>query len=146
MTKKIKPAAPPFHGSVLDDVPMEFEDIDDRRDKLIVPKPITVKVPKKSNKVLTSPKHKRILKSVISKLIGKDDKMASNDKTKTAEKKSGLAYAIKSIAWLVEASFRGFAGWVLLTNFDHLATTIAAFYALGTAALIVVTHFVKAHK
>lgn len=54
--------------------------------------------------------------------------------------------AIKSLAWLVEAAFRGFVGWVLLTNFHNYATTVAAMYALATAGIIVVTHFVKAHK
>lgn len=53
---------------------------------------------------------------------------------------------LRSAAWLVEATFRTFAGWVLLGNFDHLATTVAALYALGTAGLIVAAHFFKAHK
>ena len=56
------------------------------------------------------------------------------------------ANAIRSAFWLGEAAFRIFAGWVLLGNFDHYATTLAALYALGTAGLIVVVHFAKAHK
>lgn len=73
--------------------------------------------------------------------------MASTDKTKNDQTKKGKALCtIKSIAWLGEASFRFFVAWVLLTNFDNLATTAAAFYALGTAAIIVLAHFVGAHK
>lgn len=74
--------------------------------------------------------------------------MASTDKTNKTEttKKAGVANAIKSVAWLTEAAFRFFAGWALLTNFDNLATTIAAFYALGTATIIVVAHFIRANR
>lgn len=66
-----------------------------------------------------------------------------NKKTST---KNDKAEVLKSIAWLLEAAFRGFVGYVLLSQFDHLVTTIAAFYALGTAGVIVVAHFVKAHR
>lgn len=89
-------------------------------------------------KHLTKPNKGSILKGV--KLKRKDNKMASN-KTKTSK-----TDVIKSIAWLVEASFRAFVGWVLLNNFDHFVTTAVAFYAIGTAGIIVVTHFVRAHN
>lgn len=69
--------------------------------------------------------------------------MAHDIQTKTTVNKID---AVKSIAWLVEAAFRSFAGWVMLTSFHNYATTVAAIYALGTAGVIVVTHFVKAHK
>lgn len=73
--------------------------------------------------------------------------MAKDNETKTdVVKKSNKFDAVKSIAWLIEAAFRGFAGWVLLTNFHNYATTVAAVYALATGAVIVITHFVKAHK
>lgn len=68
--------------------------------------------------------------------------MAKDIETKTVRKFDML----KSGAWLLEAAFRGFVGWVLLTNFHNYATTAAAVYALATATAIVVTHFVKAHK
>lgn len=127
MSKKTEPT-----GSFLDDVELEYEEEPQE------------KPTKKSKKVLTSPKHKSILKNVISKLKERTTLMASPE-TKTA-KKTTAAQTIKSLAWLVEAGFRGFVGWVLLTNFDQLVTTVAAIYALGTATLIVATHFVKAHK
>lgn len=63
-------------------------------------------------------------------------------KTKTAK----TANAIKSSAWLVEASWRGLVGWVLLANFSHFLAIAAAWYALATAAVIVVYHFFNAHK
>lgn len=85
--------------------------------------------------------HKRNTMKPVKKLKRKDDKMA-NDKQKNNSKLD----VVKSVAWLLEASFRGFVGWVLLRNFDHVVTTAAAIYALGTAGAIVVTHFVKAHK
>lgn len=96
----------------------------------------------KSKKVLTIPKPSGIIE-FVNKAKRKDDKMAA-DKTKKAN--GNKANMVKSAAWLVEAAFRAFAGWVLLTNFEHFATTAAAFYALGTAALIVVIHFFKANK
>lgn len=94
----------------------------------------------KYKKVLTNVKPSGIIKPV-KKLIRKDDKTMAHDKNKKANK-----YALLSAAWLIEAAFRAFVGWVLLSNFDNLATTAAAFYALGTAGLIVATHFVRAHK
>lgn len=95
---------------------------------------------KKSTKYLTIANKKAIMVSVR-KSQRKDNKM-----TTSKIKKSTKFNAVLSIAWLVEATFRGFVGWVLLTNFDHWVTTVAAFYALGTAGLIVASHFVRAHK
>lgn len=101
-------------------------------------------LPKKSNrgntkKDLTKQNKGSKIESV--NLKRKDNKMVTHKKQ--TSKKSDY---VKSVAWLVEAGFRGFVGWILLSNFDHLATTAVAFYALGTAGIIVVTHFVKAHK
>lgn len=94
----------------------------------------------KSTKYLTKVKPPGIIE-LVKKLKRKDDKMA-HDKNK----KSNKSNAVISIAWLVEATFRGFVGWILLNNFDHLVTTAAGIYALGTAGVIVVMHFVRAHK
>lgn len=104
--------------------------------------------PEKSNKgkykkVLTNTKRGSIIKGVH-KLIGKDDKKM-NAKPKN-QKQFDWRGAVKSLAWLVEAAFRGFIGWILLSNFDNLATTAVAFYALGTAGIIVVMHFVRANR
>lgn len=130
-------------------------------DKFLKPKKVKVTLPIKPDKYLllpSDPKYreksnrgKRIKYLTISKrgsiikrvkkLIRKDIKMASN-KTNKSKK----ADVVKSVAWLVEATFRGFVGWILLSNFDHLLTTAVAFYALGTGAVIVVSHFVRAHR
>jgi hypothetical protein len=49
--------------------------------------------------------------------------------------------------WLIEATFRGFVGYMLLAHFRHNYVAVAAaLYALLTAAMIVIVHFVKAHK
>ena len=54
---------------------------------------------------------------------------------------------VKSVAWLIEATFRAYAGYMLVSNFRHnYAALAAAVYALITAAMIVVTHFAKAHN
>lgn len=95
----------------------------------------------KTRKYLTKSKVGRILKPVNK--LRKDDKMA-HDKNKT--NKSNKLDFVKSLAWLLEAAFRFFVGWILLSKFDHYITTVAALYALGTGAVIVITHFVKAHK
>jgi hypothetical protein len=67
--------------------------------------------------------------------------------TTTPTKTNSTKEVIKSVMWLVEATFRGFAGYMLLNNFRHNYVAVAAgLYALITAAMIVVAHFVKAHK
>lgn len=69
---------------------------------------------------------------------------ASTKNTKTESTKGDY---VKSIAWLIEATFRGFVGYMLLVHFRHNYVAVAAgVYALVTAGLIVITHFVKAHK
>lgn len=73
-------------------------------------------------------------------------KSTSKNNTGAAPAKSGKTETIKSLAWLVEATFRGFVGWLLLTNFHNYVVVVAAVYALVTAGIIVVSHFVKAHK
>lgn len=51
----------------------------------------------------------------------------------------------KSVAWLVETAARAIAGYLIMTNFNHIITLVIAVYFLGTAALLLVTHFVKAY-
>lgn len=84
--------------------------------------------------------------------------MAKKDTTKSnpeaAPVKSGNKETIKSLAWLVEATIRGFSGWLMLAYAGRITASstftyviaAAAIYLLGTAAIIVVAHFVKAHK
>lgn len=132
--KAIRKKAEPF--MLLDSDPAaDFEDLKDRTEKR--------NSRGKPKKVLTNTKVFARLR-LVNKAKRKDDKMAT-DKQKTTNK-TNKGDIIKSVAWLVEAAFRAFVGWVLLSNFDHLVTTAAAFYALGTAGVIVVTHFVNAHK
>lgn len=115
------------HNNSLDKFNLEFEDMNQPSNPL------------KSKKVLTNIKESNIIEDV-KKLKRKDNKMA-NDKNQ-----KNVRNVLTSIAWLVEAGIRAFTGWVLLSNFDYLVTTIAAVYLLATAGLIVITHFVKAHK
>lgn len=65
------------------------------------------------------------------------------NQTKTNKSKE----VVKSIAWLIEATFRGYVGVILLAKFkkNYLAD-VASLYSLATSGLIVITHFVKAHK
>jgi hypothetical protein len=100
----------------------------------------------KPKKVLTNLNDRRIIRPV-NNITRKDESMSNQETEKPKKNKRNFKIeAIKSIAWLLESGFRGFVGWILLSNFDRLPTTIAAFYALGTAAIIVITHFIKAHK
>ena len=64
----------------------------------------------------------------------------------TKKQTNSKADYTKSLAWLIEASFRIFAGYVLLTHFHNYVTVVAAIYALVTAGVIVVVHFINAHK
>lgn len=67
--------------------------------------------------------------------------------TETKNTKGQVSTAAKSIAWIVEAGFRGFVGWVMLNFHAHNYVMAAAgIYALLTAFVIVVAHFIKAHK
>lgn len=59
--------------------------------------------------------------------------------------KKGLD-VVKSVAWLIEAGFRGFAGYAMLTHLHNYVVVAAGIYSLATATIIVVMHFVKAHK
>jgi hypothetical protein len=73
--------------------------------------------------------------------------MTTKKENKTEEPKSSKADSVKAVAWLIEAAFRGFVGYMLLAHFRHNYVAVAAsVYSLATAALIVGTHFVKAHK
>ena len=65
----------------------------------------------------------------------------------TTPTKNNNKEVIKSVMWLIEATFRGFVGYMLLVHFRHNYVAVAAsIYALVTGAMIVVVHFVKAHK
>lgn len=115
------------------------------RDYMLTPsdpkyrKPKTI-TPMRSIKVLTNAKERSIIRRVKNHKR-KDKKMGTN-KTNKLNKTE----AVKSLMWLIEAAFRGFVGWVLLTNFDHKVTTAVAIYSLLTAGLIVVVHFFKAQQ
>lgn len=101
----------------------------------------------KYKKILTNVNIRRIMER-ITKLIRKDDKKMTEIHPKASKKSKSFDWrgAVKSLAWLIEAAFRGFVGWILLSNFDNTLATAAAFYALGTAGIIVVMHFVRANR
>lgn len=100
----------------------------------------------KSKKVLTNQNRWSIIKRV-SKKVNRKEHIVKDITTNKKSNKKRFDYrgAIKSIAWLVEAAVRAFTGWTLLANFDNYITTAAAIYLLGTAGVIVIRHFVKAH-
>lgn len=102
----------------------------------------------KYKKVLTKTKRGSIIKRVFKINKRKDDNKMTDTTTPKAKKSKSFDWrgAVKSIAWLIEAGFRGFVGWILLSNFDNLAATSAAIYALGTAGIIIVMHFVRANR
>ena len=66
----------------------------------------------------------------------------STTKNQTNVKKD----VIKSLMWLIEATFRGFVGWALLSHSHNYVAIAAGVYALATGVLIVMVHFVKAHE
>jgi len=67
--------------------------------------------------------------------------------TTTPTKTNTSKEVIKSVMWLIEATFRGFVSYMLLVHFRHNYVAVAAgLYALITSAMIVIAHFVKAHK
>lgn len=102
-----------------------------------------VELPKhksKPNKVLTNLKQFAILRNV-NKAKRKGDKMATDNK-KTSNKSSGL----KSAGWLVLAVQQGFVGYVLLSNFSNYFVVAGAIASLLIAGVIVVAHFIGAHK
>jgi hypothetical protein len=70
--------------------------------------------------------------------------MADKAKTKTKNLKNTAANTTKAIAWVIEAAFRTFVGIVALQNFTGYVATAVAVYALLTAGVIIVSHFVKA--
>lgn len=115
--------------SLLDTVKLDYEDMEPKENNTVGQTKVLTKLSKRS--IIDHVKAKR-----------KDDKKMAHDKTK----KSNKFDVVKSVAWLIEAAFRAFVGWILLTNFDRYITTAAALYALGTAAIIVVAHFVKANR
>lgn len=53
---------------------------------------------------------------------------------------------VKSFAWLIETAARAAAGYLILSNYNHIVTTIVAMYFLVTATVLLVTHFVKAYS
>lgn len=116
-----------------------------RRPPKPIPLPENRKHKSKPNKVLTNLKAFATLRNV-NKAKRKGDKIMATDNKKTSTKSNDKLEVLESLAWLVEAAFRGFVGWVLLHNFNNYATTAAGIYALGTAGVIVVLHFVRAHR
>lgn len=93
-------------------------------------------------KYLTIKEKGSIIRSV-NKLKRKDNKMA-NDKTKN--KKGNAKKMLSSIVWLTFAVQQAFIGIVLLNNFDNYFVIVGALISLGIAGVIVVSHFVRAHK
>lgn len=65
---------------------------------------------------------------------------------KTKGKFKGSANVGKSVAWLVETAARTAAGYLIITNFNHVVATVVALYFLATAAVLVATHFLKAYS
>lgn len=114
--------------STIRNFPIFFEDLPKKKDNS-----------GNSRKYLTKDKKNHIMGSVI-KLKRKDDKMTKEKNTKNNKRD-----ILKSITWLLEATFRIFVGWLLLSNFDNIFVVIAALYALGSAGVIVIAHFVKAY-
>lgn len=54
---------------------------------------------------------------------------------------------VKSVMWLIEAAFLGYVGYMLLAHYRHNYIAVAAgLFALFQTAMIVIVHFVKAHK
>lgn len=94
----------------------------------------------KSRKVLTKQKRWSII-GLVNKLNERTKNMAKDKNTK-----HNKLDVLKSIAWLVEAAFRFFVGWVLLSKFHQPVMVAAALYALGSGALIVIAHFIKANR
>jgi hypothetical protein len=67
--------------------------------------------------------------------------------TTPTQTKSSKAEYIKSLAWLIEATFNAYVGYMLLAHFRHnYVADVAGIYALASAGLIVVVHFIKAHN
>lgn len=64
--------------------------------------------------------------------------------TDQTKKRKSLNFA-KSFAWLIETAARAAAGYLILSNYNHIVTTIVAMYFLVTATALLVTHFVKAY-
>lgn len=98
----------------------------------------------KPKKVLTNRKTFARLRSVINHKSRKGDKMSTDNK-KTSNK-SSKGGALKSVAWLAFAVQQGFVGYVLLTNFSNYFVVAAAVASLLIAGVIVVAHFISAHK
>lgn len=95
-----------------------------------------------TTKYLTINDKWRIL-ALVNKLKRKDKKMAA-DKTKKAKGKK--LNMLKSIIWLSFAVQQAFEAYVLLRNFDNYFVAAAALISLGIAGVVVVSHFISAHK
>lgn len=107
-------------------------------------KPEIVEHKSKPKKVLTNRNAFARLRSVINHKSRKGDKMSTDNK-KTSNK-SSKGGALKSVAWLAFAVQQGFIGYVLLTNFSNYFVVAAAVASLLIAGVIVVAHFIGAHK
>lgn len=60
--------------------------------------------------------------------------------------KNQIGDSTKAAAWLVEAAFRTTVGIVIFQKTTGVVFTAIALYALATAGLILISHFVKAYK
>ncbi len=67
------------------------------------------------------------------------------EETNTKEKSGKALAALKSAGWLLETVARGLAGYVILTNFNHMVAIVIGIYFTATGAALLVTHFVKAY-
>jgi len=81
----------------------------------------------------------------VNNLKRKGDKMATDNKQPNKKDSKGVS-TVKSVAWLLLAVQQGFVGYVLLANFSNYFVVAAALLSLGIAGVVVVAHFVKAHK
>lgn len=63
---------------------------------------------------------------------------------KSTQNKS--AAVVKSIAWLIETAARAIAGYMVYANFTGIFSTIVAAYFMLTAAILLITHFVRAYS
>lgn len=139
---KDRKAAEPF--LLLENDPTNFWGDDKPKPKREIKVPVKFINTSKPKKVLTNLKHFVTLRTVNKAKSRKGDKMAKDNKQ--TPQKSSKGGMLKSIAWLVFAAQQGFVGYVLLANFSNYFVIAGASVSLGIAGVIVVAHFVSAHK
>jgi len=67
----------------------------------------------------------------------------AHSENKHDKKRKQATHTIQKFAWLMETVFRSYVGWVLLAEFDSTAMTAVGLYALSSAGMIVVYHFLN---